>query len=330
MRRVQALRLVGAASALVLLAIAGAASSAPSAGRALNVSGKITALVADGRLAAAHLIRGGKRCDRVLLWKGSGKGTSISAGCNDDEVRSLALAGTRALWVSYDFGNHVYCRLMTATTARPRAREIPFCRPDEADTYLGGLAGDGSLLVFNDWFEFLQQGDIKDVELRRVDGTRTAKLLGGPAARIVTSVSSGLISILGGAGAVTVVRSEGSVVHRFGVKAQNAKLDGASTVVIRTGTRTLTPWDLSTAVDGTPRKLKGGSRARFEDVQSGIAIYVLKKAVHLLRLRDGRDVVLRRAASGPVHAQLEGPGLFWSHANRLEFVPMPAVHAALG
>jgi hypothetical protein len=65
-------------------------------------------------------------------------------------------------------------------------------------------------------------------------------------------------------------------------------------------------------------------------VQSGIAVYVLKKAVHLLRLSDGRDVVLLRAARGPVHGQLEAPGLFWSHASRVEFVPMRAVRAALG
>jgi hypothetical protein len=296
----------------------------------LTVRGKITALVADGHLAAAHLVPGGKGCDRVLLWKGSGNATSISAGCNDAEVTSLALAGMRALWVNYDFGNHAYCRLLTATTARPRAAEIPFCRPDEADTYLSGLAGDGPLLVFNDWFDFPQQGDVKDIELRRVDGRRTTKLLSGPTARIVTSVSSGLISILGRAGAVSVVRSEGSLVHRFAVKAQNAKLDGASTVVIRTGAATLTPWDLSSAVDGTPRKMKGGRLARFEDMQSGIVVYVLKKAVRLMRLRDGRDVVLRRATVWPVHAQLEAPGLFWSHANRVEFVPMSAVRAALG
>jgi len=322
------MRLLAACSGALLLALAGAAHSARTSG-SLTVRGTIAALAADGHLVAAHLVPPGKACDRVLLWKGAGKAISIPAGCNDTEVTSLALAGTRALWANYDYGNHAYCRLLTATTARPRATALPFCQPDEADTYVGGLAGDGSLLVFSDWFDFLQQGDIKGIELRRVDGNRTRKILGGPTARIVTSVSSGLISILGSAGAVGVVRSDGSLVHRFGVKAQNAKLDGPGTVVIRTGA-TLTPWDLGTGVDGAPRTMKGGSLARLEDVQSGIAVYVLQRGVHLLRLSDGHDVVVRRAGTGPVHAQLEAPGLFWSHASTIEFVPMSALRAALG
>lgn len=326
-RRVQALRLVA------LLATAGMAVSLPlsaastpnvSSNRLLLASGVVAGLAADGQLVAAHLAQPG--CDRILLWKGSGKTKSIAAGCADAEVTSLAVAGARVLWVNYDYGNHAYCQLYTATVARPRRVEIPFCQPDESDTFLGGLAGDRNLLVFNDWFDFLEQGQVRGVELRRVDRRRTTKILGGPAARTVTSVDSGLIAIRGGAGAVTVVRSEGSLVHRFGVKAQTAKLDGSSTVVIKTGT-TLTPWDLSTAVDGTPRQMKGGA---LEDVQSGIAVYILEKAVHLLRLSDGRDVVVRRATSGPVHAQLEAPGLFWSHGATLEFVPMSRVRAALG
>lgn len=327
MRRVSAVRLLAGLSAALLLALAGAAHSARKAGT-LTMSGRITAISADGHLVAAHLVVPGRGCDRVLLWKGSGRGTSIAAGCSDAQVDSLALAGTRVLWVNYDFGNHAYCTLYTATAARPRRTEIPFCRPDEADTYLGGLAGDGPLLVFNDWFDFLDQGDVKDVELRRVEGTRTKKILGGATARTVTSVSDGLIAIRGGLGVLTVVRSDGSVVHRFGIGAQTAKLDGARTVVIRTGTK-LTPWDLSTAVDETPRYMKG-SAARLEDVQSGIAVYVLRGEVHLLRLSDGRDVTIRRAVTGPVHAQLEAPGLFWSHGSSMEFVPMSPVRAALG
>jgi hypothetical protein len=314
-------RYLAAVSAVLLFTIAGAAQSS-------SVRGTITAIAADGHLVAAHLVSPGKACDRVLLWKGSGKATSIAAGCGDDEVTSLSLAGTRVLWVNYDYGNHAYCHLYTATAARPRRIEIPFCLPDEADTYLGGLAGDGPLLVFNAWFDFLDQGNIKDVELRRVEGTRTKRLLAGLRSRTVTSVSSGLIAIRGGAGAVTVVRSDGSMVHRFAGKAQGAKLDGAKTVVIRTGA-TLTPWDLGSAVDGTPRRMRGGGAARFEDAQSGIALYILQRAVHLLRLSDGRDVVIRRSRTRPVHAQLEAPGLFWSHAGGIDFVPMSAVRAAL-
>jgi len=325
-RRVQALRLLGALGAL-LLALAGPAQSGRTAGGSLTVRGTIASISADGHLVAAHVVMAHSRCDRIVLWKGSGRATTIQAGCADKGVASLALAGTRILWANYDYGNHAYCHLLTATAARPHRTELDFCQPDEADTFLGGLAGDGNLLVFNDWYDFLGQG-VQHVELRRVDGRRTTEILGGAGARTVTSVSQGLIAIRGGAGAVRVVRSEGSLVHLFGVKAQTAKLDGSRTIVIRTGA-TLTPWDLSTAVDGTPRRMKGGSSARFEDVRDGIAVYVLRKAVHLLRLANGRDVTVGRAAIGPVHAQLEPPGLFWSHGSTLEFLPMSRVRVVL-
>jgi hypothetical protein len=46
-----------------------------------------------------------------------------------------------------------------------------------------------------------------------------------------------------------------------------------------------------------------------EDVGSGYAVYVLSRAVHMLRLTDGCDVLLTRPATGPVHAQLQPSGV---------------------
>jgi hypothetical protein len=73
---------------------------------------------------------------------------------------------------------------------------------------------------------------------------------------------------------------------------------------------------------------------RLEDFQSGIAVYVVGRDVHLLRLSDKRDVRIRAPGLGPVHAQLEPSGLFYSYRpaaspgrGRVAFVPMAAVLA---
>jgi len=319
-----------------VLVLAGAAHPAPAAGATLTVSGSVKTLSADGHRVAADVVTEtrNKTCHRILLWKGSGKPTSVNAGCvdklsHDQNVTELALAGTRLLWVDYQYGNHAYCSLMSATVARPRATEVDFCDPLDADTFVGGLAGDGPLLVFNSWYDANQEGRITDIALYRVSGTKSRQIMSGPRSRTVTSVDSGLIAIRESSGAAAAYRSDGSLIHRFAIGALSARLDGASTLVVRKAT-TLTPWDLSTATDGTPRSLKGGKLARFEDVQNGIAVYVLKTTIHLLRLADGRDVAIRVAGKGPVHAQIERPGLFYSTRNRVTFVPMAAVRRLLG
>ncbi len=76
---------------------------------------------------------------------------------------------------------------------------------------------------------------------------------------------------------------------------------------------------------------------RLEDVESGIAVYVLGRDVHLLRLSDGRDVTLAAAGVGTVHAQLEPVGLWYSYAEpsstlsgRVAFVPFRDVLRRLG
>jgi hypothetical protein len=68
---------------------------------------------------------------------------------------------------------------------------------------------------------------------------------------------------------------------------------------------------------------------RLADYQSGIAVYVVGRVVHLLRLADRRDAAIRAPGVGPVHAQLEPSGLFYSYSpaatparGRVAFVPL--------
>ena len=76
---------------------------------------------------------------------------------------------------------------------------------------------------------------------------------------------------------------------------------------------------------------------RLADYQDGIAVYVAGRTVHLMRLSDRRDVTIRVPGVGPVHAQLEPSGLFYSYSpagslgrGRIAFVPLADVLARFG
>jgi hypothetical protein len=59
---------------------------------------------------------------------------------------------------------------------------------------------------------------------------------------------------------------------------------------------------------------------RLSDLDRNLAVYVHGNAIHVLRVSDGKDVVVRRPAS-PVRAQLEPAGLSYSSGRRVAFIP---------
>jgi hypothetical protein len=68
---------------------------------------------------------------------------------------------------------------------------------------------------------------------------------------------------------------------------------------------------------------------RLEDVDRDLVAYVLRREVHVLRLTDGRDVIVRRPASGDVEAQLEGTGLAYSSGRRVSWVSIAEIRGRL-
>jgi hypothetical protein len=64
---------------------------------------------------------------------------------------------------------------------------------------------------------------------------------------------------------------------------------------------------------------------RLEDLHRDLVVYILRRQIHVLRLTDGRDVVVRAPDEGPVEAQLEGNGLSYSAGRSIAFVPMSHV-----
>lgn len=56
------------------------------------------------------------------------------------------------------------------------------------------------------------------------------------------------------------------------------------------------------------------------DFEWPYAVYVRGQAIHVVDVRSGKDLVVRRPTSGPVHPQIEVTGLTYSHGNRISYV----------
>jgi hypothetical protein len=68
---------------------------------------------------------------------------------------------------------------------------------------------------------------------------------------------------------------------------------------------------------------------RLADLQGPLAVYVHGRAIHVLRWTDQRDIVIRRPAAGPVHAELEATGLSYSAGRRVFFIPRSEIDRRL-
>ena len=150
---------------VLLLALPAGAGTGPAAGRAKPVkphtlatqTGEIQSFVQDKNAIAwidsgykVHVQRLSKPGRWVVGWAAPSGRRSQEA-----PTPSLALAGTRALWSTYGGGNTVEVPILTGAPGdRPveghRATMITVLgiAPGGEGDYLGGLAGDGSMLVY--------------------------------------------------------------------------------------------------------------------------------------------------------------------------------------
>ena len=294
--------------------------------------------------------------------------TSTGAG-----LYGVALAATRVAYVQFAGGNTRELQLRLATLAHPRAATVAsasFGLDQEQGTLFGRLAGDGTLLAFDWWSECAPCARAAPVAPRSSvfrlvpsggSACPNAGLGALPRCRPIASVA-GALRLLAVGGGLVATRAEDDVAVRAldgtavwsgafaGLRA--ARIDvRVLLVLVRKGTQTSLsavdlasgrpsgPWRLPAAPsagDGVCAEPSGCRTAalRLEDFQAGIAVYTLGGAVHLLRLSDGRDVAIRPPGLGPVHAQLEPSGLFYSYRaagspgrGRVAFMPLAAVLA---
>ena len=264
-------------------------------------------------------------------------------------------------------------RLATLARPRPvTVASAAFGLDQVQGTLIGRLAGDGSLLAF-DWWSVCNacanpvapRGTVWRV-VPSGSACPGADGLGAlPRCRLVQSLTASLRLLAVGGGRVAMRNGDTFVEVRaadgtpldsgvFAGSVRAARIDGGVLVVLtRSGNenslwavntnladrRLLGPWPLPAsrssgdAVCGDPSGCRLAA-LRLEDFQSGIAVYVVGRDVHLLRLSDKRDVRIRAPGLGPVHAQLEPPGLFYSYRpaaspgrGQVAFLPMAALLA---
>jgi hypothetical protein len=341
----------------------------------LPLAGPVSELAADGG-RVAMLVRtktGSCARDRVAVWAPAtrsfvpiGASACIGSTSTGAGLFSVGLAGTRVAYVQFAGGNTRELQLRLATLARPRPATVAsasFGIDAVQGTYIGRVAGDGSLLAFDWWSQCLPcaapiapRGSIFRLVSSGGAACPNAGLGALPRCRPVISAAGSLRLLAVGAGLV-VMRSgdevavrglDGTVAYTgtfAGLRA--ARIDARVLLVLtRTGTQSSLwtvdlssgqrsgPWILPAArsTGDDPCGDPSGCRLaalRLEDYQNGIAVYVVGHVVHLLRLAEKRDASIRVPGVGPVHAQLEPSGLFYSYSpagsrgrGRVAFVPV--------
>lgn len=263
------------------------------AGLFVSAPAPVTVVAADGsRVAFAS------GCGDVRIWRPPARSASrlLSPRCEETStgsaVAALALAGTRALWLSYAGGNIREWSLWTATTTRPRARRLRFVAQN-VDAAAPIVVGDGDASRFGDLLPYAAG---RTVIALRADGSRRF-VWTAPARVVALSALGGELAVAQQGGAVTVLDASGRVIGRqsFAGEIDAVRITGNALLVQRGRTLELR--------SGQSAKLFSLVRGvRLADAEGDRALLVGGGVVRLLDLASGRGRVLARASL----ATLEG------------------------
>jgi hypothetical protein len=314
---------------VVLVALPAAAQNAGS----LRTREPVRALAADGTAFQVAFmtsaVSGG--CGAIWAWRPGkpvrrlgptpcGPATSTGRG-----LYGLSFSTDTALWASYTGGNFREHTVWFAPRLR-RARPIKSVSHNvDSPSPLVIGEGDGAFSTF-------AVGD--ELNTATPDLLNSWKLE-GPAASVAVSGPYALARLQDGP-IVFYRRWGGPVEARFDYQHRVAlavKSSGDRVVVLRKGVLDvldvhrglLRSWPLPAARsygdDHCGSVTCPLARLRLADLQGQLAAYVRDRDVHVVRVSDGKDVRLRRAAVGPVHAQLEPGGLVYSAGRGVYVIP---------
>jgi Tol biopolymer transport system component len=299
----------------------------------------IADLSADGPRVAFVSWAPATDCAHVSVWTPRRKGIlrvspGLPAPCRghgEGGMYGVGLAGSRVAWAEVlGCGNYCDVTLESATLAARRPKEIgpqDSFRAGEGEGSDYHLHGKGHLLVFNDGSRLVRigGGGRENCSEHNASSVRICSTLRrGSHAAPVDSASKELIAIRE-SDQVAVVDAHGTLVRTFPFTPDDvsaARLDSGHLVVARLAF--LEEYDVATGV----RELSLPLPARYTladfDASQGIAMLRRPKTIMLWRLADGATRLLR-LSHGPVLADLERPGLYYSYAvgqrGRLVFVP---------
>jgi hypothetical protein len=185
-------------------------------------------------------------------------------------------------------------------------------------SFLGGLVADKGTIAFD-----VESAGNKARGEFRIHQTRVWKATGAQKAIVrifsgaatVVSLDGGRIAVLRGGRAVSVLSLGGGIrTYAFGgERILDAALDGARLVVLQSTRVTVVDLRTSRRAAAWPVRRGFGPAPELEDAQGDLAAYAVGVAVHVLRLSDGREIVIDTPnATEPVFARFVPGGLFYS------------------
>jgi len=208
--------------------------------------------------------------------------------------------------------------------------------------FLGGLVADGGTIAFDvEWAGNRSRSEfrIHRTRLWKATGTRKAIVRTFSGEATVASLAAGRIAVLRAGKAVSVLSPGGGVrTLAFGrSEVLGAALDGPRLLVLQSARLTVLDLRSGRGTASWPVRRGFGPAPELEDARGDLAAYVVGAAVHVLRLSDGREIVIDTPnATEPVFARFVPSGLFYSfneayhqRPGRLVFVARPELECAL-
>jgi WD40 repeat protein len=264
-------------------------------------------------------------------------------GCTS--ASDVVAAGERAAYVCDNSGVDVIdraLRVQPLTGGRPTTVVRAVATNFRPGRLLSGVAGKGRLIVAGVGFptEPVELGfSVEQTQLSKVVGRRAVPLRHRPGRSTVVSTDGRRIAVLSEQ-RVEVVRADGLDFRSLAFGRNHVRdvaLDGRRLfVMLRDGVDVFDVLDGGRIADW-PVERGLGPQPLLEDASGGLAVYVTGIAVHVHRVADGREFVIRvPQEAGPVFARLVRDGLFYAYnrayakpPGRVVFVPRAALLRAL-
>lgn len=300
---------------MLALALALVPSAWAATVRTVTAPAPVTALAFDGeRIAYATGFSAGD-CNRVYVWNLGTRGvsklgrqTSCEQTSTGNAVESVAIAGTRVLWVHHAGGNLRDWSLWTATTTQPAPRRLRFVTRD-ADAPAPIVVGEGDGSAPGDMLPYAVE---REVIALRVNGSRRFAWT-APGRVTALAAGGGRLAVAGEGGVVNVLDAAGEVdrTERYTGEVSAVALAGSG-LVAQIGRRLVFR-------AGTERSWLLTAGARLEDATATAAFYVTGGQVRRILLASGAQRLLGLGSD----VRVESPRFSIAVGRRVTLQPLP-------
>ena len=296
---------------LFLVALVAAVSSVATAATAPRVTtgSPIAVVAADGRFVAFGTTPPAPRCERVFVWRTSPRrvfafptrsncpGTSTGRG-----FAGLAIAGNRALWITYTGGNIREWSLWTASTTRRTPRQLAFETRD-VDAPQPVLVGNGDTSRFGDLLPYAVD---RTVVVLRSNGSR-AFTWTAEGRVLALSTKDGEVAIAYTGGWVAILTAAGRVLRAHSMPADVTAVSVTGNGVVGQYGRTLEYRNPARYVVTVPAGM------RLDDADGARAVVSGRGSVRVLSLTTGATL----ASYAGTRATIEGRDVYVANGRRV-------------